>query len=293
MAVKTEQLDQWHSEGQYMAFNADDGEYSIFYRDTAEDNKPVLLLIHGFPTCSWDWAKIWSQLNKHFRLVTLDMLGFGFSDKPDRAYSIFEQADIFEQLLIQLDINQYHILAHDYGDTVAQELLARNSSGKLLSVVFSNGGLFPETHHPVLVQKLLLSPLGAIISKLMSYKKFKANFDKICAKNLSDAELQSYWQMVLHKQGNRIFHRLITYMLERRKHRERWVAPMVNAQVPLHLVDGILDPISGGHMVQRYRELIPNPDVTELKDTGHYPQVESPQAFLEGCLGFWIAKSII
>ena len=288
-----ETLDQWQDHGQYMAFKADDGKHSIFYRDTADKEKPVLVLIHGFPTCSWDWAKIWPQLNQHFRLVTLDMLGFGFSDKPNRAYSIFEQADIFEQLLKQLGISQYHLLAHDYGDTVAQELLARNDKNLIQSIVFSNGGLFPETHHPVLIQKLLLSPLGTVVSKLMSYKKFKANFDKICAKNLAESELQAYWQMVLHKQGNRIFHRLITYMLERKKNRERWVAPMVNTQVPLHLVDGTLDPISGGHMVERYRELVPHPSVTELKDTGHYPQVESPQAFLEGCFGFWKAKSII
>ena len=40
-------------------------------------------------------------------------------------YSIFDQADIMEALLKKFSIGSVHILAHDYGDTVAQELIAR------------------------------------------------------------------------------------------------------------------------------------------------------------------------
>ena len=40
-------------------------------------------------------------------------------------YSIFDQADIMETLLRKLNVGAVHILAHDYGDTVAQELIAR------------------------------------------------------------------------------------------------------------------------------------------------------------------------
>ncbi len=59
-----------------------------------------------------------------------------------------------------------HVLAHDYGDSVAQELLARHYEGRfqMASCVFLNGGLFPETHRPTLVQKLLLS-LGWMIGR--------------------------------------------------------------------------------------------------------------------------------
>lgn len=283
-----ESLHEWHAKGQSFSFKG----HEIFFRTDGDATLPTLVLIHGFPTCSWDWAKIWDQLLPHFHLVTLDMLGFGFSDKPKQNYSIFTQADIFDALLQHLNISQYHILAHDYGDTVAQELLARHhAAGHIQSVVLSNGGLFPETHHPVLVQKLLLSPLGFLIIKLFNYQKFKRNFDHICAKRLSNEELTGYWNMLQYKGGVHIMHKLIAYMTERKQQRERWVGVLQQTQVPLRLIDGTLDPISGAHMVARYNELIKPEDVVELNDTGHYPQVESPEAFAQATLDFLLRHS--
>ena len=52
------------------------------------------------------------------------------------------------------------------------------------------------------------------------------------------------------------------------------------------MIDGALDPISGAHMVARYRELIANPDTVLLEDIGHYPQTEAPQAVLQHYLTF-------
>jgi pimeloyl-ACP methyl ester carboxylesterase len=276
-------LTQWHEQGRYFSFKGHD----IFYRTLGDQQKPALVLIHGFPTCSWDWEKISPSLAEHFYLITLDMLGFGFSDKPKQDYSISEQADIFDVLLNKLEVTRYHIVAHDYGDTVAQELLARHHlTGQILSVVLSNGGLFPETHHPVLVQKLLLSPIGFVLTKLMGYEKFKKNFDHICAKNLSEDELTGYWQMLEHKGGVSIMHKLIGYMRERKQNRDRWVGVLQTTKVPMLLIDGLLDPISGVHMVRRYEELVPNANVVRLEDTGHYPQVESPDAFANAALEF-------
>ena len=55
------------------------------------------------------------------------MIGFGWSDKPrNYAYSIMDQADLHEGLLSDLGVRKALVLAHDYGDTVAQELLARD-----------------------------------------------------------------------------------------------------------------------------------------------------------------------
>lgn len=280
-------LQQWQHQGQMFSFNGQD----IFYLTQGDQEKPALVLIHGFPTCSWDWAKICPKLSEHFYLITLDMLGFGFSDKPKQDYSIFRQADIFDALLSSLDIKQYHVLAHDYGDTVAQELLARHhATGNILSVVFSNGGLFPETHHPVLLQKLLLSPIGALLTKFVGYEKFKKNFDVICAKKLSEDELKNYWEMLEYKGGTQIMHKLIAYMTERKINRPRWVGVMQQTHVPMLLIDGLLDPISGVHMVERYEALIPNARIVKLDDTGHYPQVESPDAFVGGALEFLLAQ---
>jgi pimeloyl-ACP methyl ester carboxylesterase len=107
-----------------------------------------LLLIHGFPTASWDWHYLWQPLAQRNLVIACDMLGFGDSAKPlDHAYCLLEQADLQQALLAHLRVEQpVHVLAHDYGDSVAQELLARHYEGRfeMASCVFLNGGLFPK-----------------------------------------------------------------------------------------------------------------------------------------------------
>jgi len=267
--------------------------HRIFCREGGGAHAPVLLLIHGFPTASWDWETMWPELATRYRLLALDMIGFGFSDKPiDYDYSILDQADICEALLREHGVDSYHILAHDYGDSVAQELLARSaepgSRPKLESVCFLNGGLFPETHRPVLIQKLLLSRFGRLVAKLTSKKAVARNMRRIFGPQTQpDAALiDAFWELMTANDGLKVFPQLIGYMPERRLRRERWVGALQAALVPLKLIDGSHDPVSGAHMLRRYRELVPHPDITELPGIGHYPQIEAPRDVLAAYLDF-------
>lgn len=117
-------LSAWKAAGTFIDYRG----HPIFTRvDGPADGEP-LLLIHGFPTASWDWEALWPSLTARYRVYTLDMIGFGFSAKPmDYIYTIADQADLFEAFLRHHHVTAFHVLAHDYGDTVAQELLARQS----------------------------------------------------------------------------------------------------------------------------------------------------------------------
>ncbi|MDI9244752.1 alpha/beta hydrolase [Marinobacter sp. CHS3-4] len=274
------QPEDWKALGEYRQING----RNLFLVDEGEPNQPTILLIHGFPTSSWDWQPVWASLRRNYRLVAMDMLGFGFSDKPKgHRYSIHEQADLVEGLVRELGLNQFHVLAHDYGDTVAQELLARQNSGdgagQWLSVCFLNGGLFPETHRALLTQKLLLSPLGWLFNKLSNKRKFDAAFSRVFGPDTkpSAEELDQFWSLVTYNDGKHIFHNLITYMTDRKIHRERWVEAIRSARIPVALINGSLDPVSGAHMVERFKELeLPLAWLEQLEDIGHYPQVEAP-----------------
>jgi pimeloyl-ACP methyl ester carboxylesterase len=252
-----------------------------------------LVLIHGFPTASWDWEALWPDLTQRFRVYSLDMIGFGLSAKPaDYAYSLVDQANLFESFLSGEGVTGYHVLAHDYGDTVAQELLARQQEPgmrpKLLSIAFLNGGLFPETHRPELIQKLLLSPLGPLIARRMNRAKLAQNMRRIFgpATQPDEALLDNFWWLLTRNKGLAVMHKLIHYMVERRERRARWVGALQNARIPLKLINGAADPISGEHMADRYRELVPQADVTLLGGIGHYPQVEAASAVLAHYLEF-------
>lgn len=251
-----------------------------------------LLLIHGFPTASWDWHYLWQPLAQRYRVIACDMLGFGDSAKPvNHEYSLLEQADLQQALLAHLGVDQpVHLLAHDYGDSVAQELLARHHESRITvaSSVFLNGGLFPETHHPVLMQKLLLSPLGWMIGRAFSRDGLVKSFHQIFGPQTrpSESQMDDFWSLVESQRGPRIMHKLIGYIPERRAHRERWVAAMQRGEVPLRVIDGAADPVSGLHMVERYQYLIPDPDTVVLPGIGHYPQIEAPCQVLKHYLAF-------
>lgn len=282
-------LGEWQQHGQFEPIN----NQQIFTRTGGKSSAPALLLIHGFPSASWDWEGMWPQLAEHYYVITLDMLGFGLSDKPTNSeYLISQQADIFQALLTKLGVSEYHILAHDYGDTVAQELLARQVNGDrkiyINSVCLLNGGLFPETHKPVLIQKLLLSPLGAFVAKRITKPKFAANLKHIFGPSTSPTPevVDTLWQLLTHNNGIVVMHKIITYMTQRKQHRQRWVGALVNSPVPVKLIAGALDPISGQHMIDRYCQLIPNANVTSLPTLGHYPQVEDASAVTAAYLKF-------
>ena len=267
--------------------------HAIFTRHGGRPDAPVLVLIHGFPTASWDWEALWAPLAERWRLVTLDMIGFGLSDKPARHdYSLMEQADLFEHVLALEGIAEYHVLAHDYGDTVAQELLARQAEAgerpRMRSAALLNGGLFPETHRPALIQRLLLSPLGPLVGRLASRRSIARTMRRIFGPRTppDDTLIDAFWTLMTANGGTAVMHRLIGYIVERRVHRARWVGALQDARVPLKLIDGAADPISGAHMAARYCELVPRPDVTMLDDIGHYPQVEAPAAVLAAYLEF-------
>ncbi len=284
-------LEDWRRTGKTFAFEG----HPIFYRDEGQGD--VLVLIHGYPTASWDWHLLWPELTRRYRVIAPDMLGFGFSAKPLRhAYSILEQATLHEQLLQTLGVKRTHLLGHDYGVSVASELLARHEDRRrerregleLRSVCLLNGGLFPETHRPRLIQKLLASPLGPILSRLAGESTFKRSFAAIFGPRTqpSAQELRDFWELVSSEHGLWVSHRLLGYMAERRTHRERWVGALVNTSVPRRLINGPVDPVSGAHMAERYRELVPEPDVVTLPGIGHYPQVEDPQGVLKAFLEF-------
>jgi pimeloyl-ACP methyl ester carboxylesterase len=286
-------LEQWREQGQALDFRG----HAIRYWIAGDAGAKPLLLIHGFPTASWDWHRLWAPLAARYRLIACDMLGFGYSAKPrGHAYSLLEQADLQQALLAHIgERRPLHLLAHDYGDSVAQELIARHQDGQLqlASCVFLNGGLFPETHHPVRVQKLLLGPLGPLIGRLFSRRKLAQSFARIFGPNTqaSDAELDALWQLVAYNDGPAVMHRLIRYMPERRQQRQRWVTAMQVTAVPMRVIDGAFDPISGAHMVARYRELIADADTVLLEGIGHYPQLEAPAAVLDHYLQFRDARS--
>jgi pimeloyl-ACP methyl ester carboxylesterase len=294
------ELEAWKSAGQYFDYLG----FQIFYRIDGLPlcEAPTLLLIHGYPFNTWDWAPIWPTLTQKFTVIAPDMIGMGFSDKPVAyQYSVPDHADMHEALLTHLGVDKAHILAHDLGDSVGQELLARNQFsdqvyGKLNieSVTWLNGGMFNEAYTPRLLQRLMSrTPLGEIMSPLqggpLSRRLADPTLREMFGANTkpSAAMMDKFHQILDYNDGKRVMHKVGAFLNDRYTFRNRWVRAMRETAIPMRLIDGPSDPNSGAHMAARYREIIPNPDVVMLADDiAHWPQIEAPEAVLQHFMEF-------
>jgi len=283
-------MNRWYASTESHSFR----DLSTPVQDAGEGQ--VVFCLHGFPTSSWDFEPLWPALTKRSRAIAFDLIGLGRASKPARPLPVSLQADVAEHVLVSRGVTEAHLLAHDLGNTVGQELLARQAEGsakvKWRSTVFLNGGLFPESHQPRLIQKLLISPLGPLVAKLSTERTFRRNMARVFGPNTPPSEsfLSQSWQLLVADGGKAALPRLIRYMAERKTHRERWVRPLTDEIVPMRLIDGSLDPVSGRHLAERYETLVPHADVVHLPDLGHYPHVERPEAVQAPLLDFLEAQ---
>jgi pimeloyl-ACP methyl ester carboxylesterase len=134
----------------------------------------------------------------------------------------------------------------------------------------------------------MLTPLGPLLGRLYNKRSFERSFRPIFGAGTqpSQEEIDAYWSLIAYGGGTRIAHRLLQYIPERRANRDRWVGAMKGTSTPLRLIDGAADPVSGRPMAERYREVIPDPDVVVLNEIGHYPQMEAPEAVVREYLAF-------
>lgn len=287
--MSNESLTEWRESGAYFDLTG----HRIFYRQSSCTGD-VLLCMHGFPTSSFDFRKIWDALAGRFRVVAADMIGYGFSAKPyEFDYTTFAQADLLQALLRHLTVDRFHILAHDYGNTITQELLARDAEGlldfRIESICFLNGALFPETHRPILAQKLLISPVGKYFGRFIPDRSIASGLASIFGPRTKPTagEIEDYLTLFKFNGGKRIAHKLIRYMGERQKYRERWVPPLQHMSQPFLFINGSSDPVSGEHLVERFRQVVPDQkNIVELPGIGHFPHLEAPHDVLANFLAF-------
>lgn len=111
---------------QQQSFKTSSGQ--IAYTDHGEG--PVLVLLHGVPTSSWMYRKLIPELQKEMRVISVDHLGFGSSDKPDieTGYAPRDHAGRVDELLTALNISEYSLLMHDMGGLIAWEMLRKDQA---------------------------------------------------------------------------------------------------------------------------------------------------------------------
>ena len=274
----TARVEAWRDRGGDEEFRG--RRIHLFARDGSD---PLLVLLHGFPSSSYDWRLLLERETGHAALAP-DFLGFGLSEKPrDHTYTLHWQADLVEELVRRHgEGRSVFLLAHDMGTSVATELIARDLEGKLelelAGGLLLNGSMVQGAASPTLAQRLLRSPLGPVLSRLSSERFFRQQFGSIFspAHPLTDEEAEDQWALICAGGGRTLSHRTIRYMEERLGHAERWHGAIRDWPKPLSLAWGMLDPVATEKVLDAVLELRPGAPLTRFEDLGHYPQIEDP-----------------
>ncbi len=117
----------------------------IFYREGGSDDAPILLLLHGFPSASHQYARLMERLSDRVHVIAPDYPGFGYSSSPassndrgDFVYTFDHLADVTEAFLVTLGIDRFFMYVFDFGAPVGYRIASRHPAW-IRGVVAQNG----------------------------------------------------------------------------------------------------------------------------------------------------------
>lgn len=212
---------EWRDRGHLLST----GSGSVFVYSGAGDG-PTVLLLHGYPSSSFDYRGVIPHLAGR-AWVTLDFFSFGLSDKPrPHRYTLFEQADLVQQVVAETTGGPVVLIAHDMGTSVATELLARDLDGRLpfelQRAVITNGSVILDRASLRPIQKILRGPLGPVVARFANRRMFTRGFARFTHGHpLSAEEAEAQWALMAYNDGAKIAHLLISYLDERLQNASR------------------------------------------------------------------------
>lgn len=135
-----DQTDRWQPVG------SPDNPIRLAYREEGH-GKPVLL-IHGLGTNAYTWRHLSPVLAKDHRVISVDLKGFGRSDKPfDDYYSVTDQARLVGQFLEKMALRDVTIIGHSFGGGVALMMALDRKKGaksRIKRLVLLNSIAYPQ-----------------------------------------------------------------------------------------------------------------------------------------------------
>ncbi len=263
------------------------------------DSKEAILILHGLWQSSWHWQEIIEALSAKYTVLSFDFIGSGLSAKPAiYDYNIDVQSDIAEDLLRLLSIEKVHIIGHDMGAIVAQDMvkradmrrkMGRNIGTPIASVSFLNGavGLNDFTWSggfKLFAAKLLKNKwINSLFGKtdfIDAIVKYWGN-NPLPSQNLLNATAE----LIDAKDGFRAFYQMMSPVLERDYHQPGRNKALKATNVPHQLVAGDTN-VRYPNAAAQYQSYFHKGKLVALEGVGYHPHLEQPKAVIQHILDF-------
>jgi pimeloyl-ACP methyl ester carboxylesterase len=283
--VPPRSVDEWEHEGKRRRLAGFD-IFTLEVGPLRDEIYEPLLVIHGFPTCSYDYRHVLAGLAANRQVLLLDLVGFGFSAKPDIRFSVELYADVVMAYIAHLGISRFALMTHDMGDTVGGELLARQTEGQwpveVTKRVLTNGSIYIEMAHLTVGQQLLLALDDERITQAPGREDIAASLAATMAEGsvAARADLSDDAGLICLEDGNHLLARTIRYIEDRRRSEHRYTGAIESHLSPVGIVWGSEDPIAVVEMTSHFSQRRPDASLHLLEGVGHYPMLEAPARFL-------------
>ncbi len=290
--MSSRSLQAWRERGDWIDVHG----LRVFVVDQGprDSERTPLVVLHGFPTSCHDFDEALPRLAADRRVVLLDFPGFGLSAKPrDFSYSLLEQAEVAVVAWRYLGLTRAHLLAHDYGTSVATELLARRERDLLpfglQTVTLCNGSMHIELAQLRATQKLLRNrTAGPWVARLATRRFFYARMRAIFGQPdaVGDDRLAAMWEGIRASEGHLRLPAISRYLDERTRFWSRWIGALRRTDLPVHVLWGRRDPVAVAEMADTLHGEIKGSTLTWLDALGHYPMLEDPAQWAGAALEF-------
>ena len=289
----------WRNRGGWFSWHpaaTDAAPVDIFHVEAGAADAPVLLLVHGFPTCSVDWFGVIDRLAARFRVCALDFPGYGFSDKPRGwGYTLERDAELLEHYLANVVGTEHAVVvAHDRGDSVALVLAARNAAAgarlRLDHLMLTNANIFLPLSQLTEFQRAVLDPhrwpgvLERLTPAALAQGMGQSTFTP--PREPSAADVVALAETFAHADGVAVLHETIQYLVERSNHEREWLLTLAASSLPTTVAWGLYDTVSPPRVATYvWNEfLMTKPGRNALyfvPGANHYLQCDRPNAFVD------------
>ncbi|SHE42038.1 alpha/beta fold hydrolase [Clostridium fallax] len=241
---------------------------NINYKEFGENGSPILL-IHDFFQSSKDFDNIANELSINHKVVSIDLIGFGLSDKDsDIDYSKKNMAFICNSLMNYLGYTNYSVLGHSEGGEVALNLCLdfQNNINKLILVNSSGYESISKSNIPGFIMKPLYLnyPVQLLKYSFQFFHKKTLDYD-IFEENLyNNLNLST-------KSIEKIFKMNDTNLIKDN---------IKNIQIPTLIIWGIKDSTIPLDFAYNFKNDIVNSKLIFIENCGHFPFIESPTLFV-------------
>lgn len=265
-------------------------EINYHYRKGSENS--TICFLHGYPTSAEEYLEVIKLIPIKYSVIAHDHLGFGSSAKPrNHKYLLNDQADFTLSLYKSLNIKNVHLVAHDYGTSIATEMIARDNDSKLKidikSVTLCNGSMLIDMAELRIIQRLLKSKLlGPIVAQFSSANTFHRNMKNIWfdASKYNQEAMHIHWELLISNGGKYVLPKITRYINQRYENYDRWIGALKESKLPFHILWAANDPVAVIEMAHRLDNIISNSTLTIIDNCGHYPMIEESEQWTKHML---------